>query len=263
MDRRNTLERRYSVNAMDSQGYSSLQPAQPSAVEGMFKKAALLATTAGKFTQRGVNYAGGVISSTVLTAADAVGVKDKVEAAEKMARKVASKGVNDVNKAVNKTRRMANKAINFDDEDFTALNNADYDLLLSAAGAVEKHIHAFGNYSQTFVVPAGSVFVYKARVKKHDIGFSVREIKENDGTPQIIEPLTVHSAEAQIQGRIPSSDRTRNINLFFDNSHSPLQRKTAVFWVAIGENVSLADDQVGAARSKEVAAAEEGPKELY
>ncbi len=243
-------------------GYTSLQPAQPPATEGMFHKVALFATAAGKFTQKGVNAVGGVISSSVLTAADAVGVKDKVEAAEKMARKVANKGVNDVNKAVNKTRRMANKAINFDDEDFSALNSADYDLLLSAAGAVERHINAFGNYSQTFVVPAGSAFVFKARVKKNDIGFSVREIKENEGIPQIIEPLTVHSHEAQIQGKIPSSERNRNINLFFDNSHSPLIRKTVVFWVAIGEKVSLADDQIGAARSKEVTAAEEGPAEL-
>eukprot|EP01034_Spumella_vulgaris_P030308 gene30308-37501_t len=205
--------------------------------------------------------AAGKISSTALMAADAVGMRDGVEAVDKMARKVTNKGFNDASKAVNKARRMANKAINFDDED-TSLDSSDYDLLLSADGAVERHISAFGNHSQTFVVPAGSAFVFKARVKKLDIGFSVREIKDSAGIPVIIEPLSLRSSEANIQGQIPASDRARNINLFFDNSHAPLQRKIVVFWVAIGEKVSLADDQIGAARSKEVTAANEGPVEL-
>ncbi len=254
MERRNS-ERR----ASSSTAYSSV-PGNGGEENNMFKTLASLATTAGKFTQKGVNFAGGVISSTVLTTADAVGLKDKVEAAEKMARKVIHKGSNDANKAVNKARRLANKAINFDEED-ASLDSSDYDLLLSAAGAIEKHITAYGNHSQTFVVPAGSAFVFKARVKKLDFGFSVREIKDSEGIPVIIEPLQTHSSEAQIQGKIPPSERVRNINLFFDNSHSPLKGKTVVFWVAIGEKVSLADDQIGAARSKEVTAAEEGPPE--
>jgi hypothetical protein len=45
----------------------------------------------------------------------------------------------------------------------------------------------------------------------------------------------------------------------FDNTYSHLQQKRCVYWVACGENVSLADDAVGAARSLEVHAAEEGP----
>lgn len=49
-----------------------------------------------------------------------------------------------------------------------------------------------------------------------------------------------------IQGRIaPISDRPRSIVLLFDNAYSAaLQGKTIVYWVAVGENVSLADDQV-------------------
>ena len=100
--------------------------------------------------------------------------------------------------------------------------------------------------------------VWKCRVKSFDITFSVREVKDNDA---IIESPQKYSSEAQIQGKIAPIDRSRNINLLFDNSHAHLQRKTVVFWVAIGEKVSLADDQIGAARSKEVTAAEEGPPE--
>jgi hypothetical protein len=47
--------------------------------------------------------------------------------------------------------------------------------------------------------------------------------------------------------------------LVFDNSHSHIQAKKCVYWIACGENVTLADESVGAARSLEVAAAEEGP----
>jgi hypothetical protein len=47
--------------------------------------------------------------------------------------------------------------------------------------------------------------------------------------------------------------------LVFDNSYSKIQRKQVAYWVSIGENVSLEDDTLGAARSKEVMAAEEGP----
>ena len=258
MDRRgSSIDRKYSTTS----SYSSVptNAGGSNNPNSVFDKISVLANTAKVFAEKGAKMTGNLISSTVLTTADAVGLKDKVEMAEKMARKVTNKASNDANKAARKARRLANKAVNFDEED-TSLDSSDYDLLLSAAGATEKQIAAYGNHSQTFVVPAGSAFVYKARVKKLDIGFSVREIKDNDGIPVIIEPLLVHSSEAQIQGKIPPSERQRNINLFFDNSHSPLQRKTVVFWVAIGEKVSLADDQIGAARSKEVTAAEEGPK---
>lgn len=258
MERRGSVDRKYSA----STSYSSVPTnagGSSSSGNPIFDKISLMANTAKVFAEKGAKVTGKLISSTVLTTADAVGLKDKVEMAEKMARKVTNKASSDANKAARKARRLANKAVNFDEED-TSLDSSDYDLLLSAAGATEKHIAAYGNHSQTFVVPAGSAFVYKARVKKLDIGFSVREIKDNDGIPVIIEPLVVHSSEAQMQGKIPPSERQRNINLFFDNSHSPLQRKTVVFWIAIGDKVSLADDQIGAARSKEVTAAEEGPK---
>ena len=94
-------------------------------------------------------------------------------------------------------------------------------------------------------------------MKYHDIGFAVREIPDQTASMNInnlsssshhpsqgnadvanqiivIQPLQRFSSEAQIQGKLPPADRARNINLLFDNSHSHLQRKTIVFWVAIG-----------------------------
>ena len=75
------------------------------------------ATTAGKFTQKSVNIAGGFMGEAVLTTADAVGLKDKVEAADKAVRNIAAKGKSDANRAVNRARRIANKALIFDEED--------------------------------------------------------------------------------------------------------------------------------------------------
>ena len=69
-----------------------------------------------------------------MSTADAVGLKDKVEAAEKLARKAVQKVGSDTSKAVNKARRLATKAFDFDEED---LDSSDYDLLLAAAGAQE------------------------------------------------------------------------------------------------------------------------------
>jgi hypothetical protein len=66
-----------------------------------------------------------------------------------MARKLANKGLNDTNKAVNKARRLATKAFDFEEEDeSTSLNSADYDLLLSAAGATELTIPAHGQVTK-------------------------------------------------------------------------------------------------------------------
>jgi hypothetical protein len=62
-------------------------------------------------------------------------------------------------------------------------------------------------------------------------------------------------------GQLSASNYPRTIVLHFDNTQSHIHAKRIVFWVACGENVSLADDAVGAARSLEVAAAEEGPAE--
>ncbi len=210
-------------------------------------------STAGKITQKGVSAAGEIVTST----ADAVGLRDKVEAAENMARKLATRGRNDASKAVNKARRMASRAFVFEDE----ASNYEYDVLLSAAGAVEKHIPVYSSHSPMFTLPAGSAFVYKARVKKHDIGFSVREMLDNSTPPALIENAARYTPDNFIQGYIAPIDRERTINLHFDNSYSTLQGKSIVFWVAMGQNVTLADDQLTGNRSKEAIAAEEGPSD--
>ena len=159
-----------------------------------------------------------------------------------------------------KARRLATKALDFEDED-DELNSADYDLLLSAAGATEKSIDILRAHQQVLNIPAGSAVAWKARVKKHEIGFAVREqLKGNDYVD--IEPLTKYRSDTQIQGQLPASNQPRNIILVFDNTHSGnLKRKQVAYWIAIGANVSLDDDTLGAARTKEVTAADEGPLE--
>jgi hypothetical protein len=199
-----------------------------------------------------------IMQSQFLKATDAVGLKEQVEAAEKYAKKIAARGHNDANRALNKAHRMA-RIFDLDEEE-ASLDSSDYDLLLSATGAKEQTITAYGNYSDTFFVPAGSTMVWKVRVKSIDIGFSVREVREEDPSPVVIEPLQRYTSEALIQSSLPPALHPRTINLYFDNSHSPLQKKTIVYWVNIGEKVSLADDQLGAARSKEVDAANTGPE---
>jgi hypothetical protein len=207
-----------------------------------------------KVTQKGVSVAGDIVSST----ADAVGLKDKVESVENIARKLATRGRNDASKAVNKARRMANRAFEFEDgESF----NYEYDLLLSAAGAVENHIKPYGNLSPLFNLPPNHAFVYKVRVKKLDISFTVREIRDGDSPPLVLEGPQRYNSDSSIQGRIAPSDRSRTINLFFDNSHAPLHGKTVVYWVNTGENASLNNDQASGARTKEMIAAEEGPSD--
>ena len=193
-----------------------------------------------------------------------------VKAADKAARRVINDGgrkLADANKAMNKARRMAKKKIvdvlEIDEDGDDILASSDYELLLSAAGAVEKTINISSSWSQSFTVPAGSAFVWKARVKRYDIGFIVREIRNaaNPSESLDIETLTRYRSDAPIQGHLPAVGYARNITLVFDNIHSHLQTKKVVYWVACGENVSLADDAVGAARSLEVSAAEEGPQE--
>ena len=77
----------------------------------------------------------------------------KTNSIEKLARKAVHKVGSDTSKAVNKARRLATKAFDFD-EDEANLNSSDYDLLLSAAGAQEYVIPPQKSYSQTFIVPA-------------------------------------------------------------------------------------------------------------
>jgi len=192
-----------------------------------------------------------------------IGFKDQVDALEKAAAKaradfskVAGKGAADANKKLNKARRLANRALDFDDDED---NSVDYDLLLEAVGTTEKVISIRAKHSQNYHVPAGSLFVWKARVKKNDIGFSIFEV--NDGENIEIQENRKYSSDVTIQGQLPATSNDRVISLVFDNSYSNLAVKRVAYWIACGENVSLADDAIGAARSIEVAAAEEGPPE--
>jgi hypothetical protein len=240
--------RRQSIKSAPSNGVNSAAATD----SGFFSTVAHFALGAVSQAQKGVNAAGGIVVSHL----DAVGLKDKVEAAEHMVKKVAQRGRNEANKAANKARRLANRAFEFDgDESY----NVEYDLLLSMSGAIEKSIAAYGNHSPMFSLPAGSTFVYKVRVKKLDINFAIREVREGEA-PFVIEPFTRYSADAVIQGTIEPVDRPRTINLFFDNSLA-FQGKTVAYWVSFGENVSLTDDQSNAARTKEFTAAEEGPSD--
>lgn len=211
------------------------------------------ASTTANITKQSVEKATGIVTST----ADALGLKDNVEAAENMARKLAARGKMETNKAMNKARRMANRAFEFDEEDL--INSYDYDVLLASAGAVEKVV--YNNLPVILNVPAGNSLVYKARVKKYDINFSIKETRENETIVNVLETPQKYTPDLQIKGMISSVDYSRTITLFFDNSHSPLQRKNVAYWIVIGENVSLADDQQASGKSKEMTAAEEGPPE--
>jgi hypothetical protein len=101
--------------------------------------------------------------------------------------------------------------------------------------------------------------VWKARVKKFDVGFAVREQLLGNDAPIDIQAVTNYRSESLIQGQLAPQQHNRVVILVFDNSYSKIQRKQVAYWVSIGENVSLEDDTLGAARSKEVMAAEEGP----
>lgn len=210
-----------------------------------------VATTAfsaiGKFAKKGAAF--------ISASADAVGLTDTVHAAEKAARKVAARGRVDASKAVNKAKRMASRVLDFEDDD---ADTADFDLLLSNVGAIEKYIPIHSIHQQTFDLPAGSALVWKARVKRLEIGFSVKELRR-DGDVEIETPRK-YGCSTQIQGHITATSYQRTICLTFDNTNS-LKVKTIVYWVAIGENVSLYDDAINSARTKEFVAAEEGPLE--
>jgi hypothetical protein len=244
-----------SNSIMSKSSYSQLHPTDNA---GDTSKSPLDTLTnfisqAASITKKGATLAG----QTVIASADAVGVKDTFEAAGKATRKLAEKGRYDATKAVNKAKRLASKALDFEEEE-DSTDTIDFDLLLSAVGAIKKAIPIHGQHSQVFSVPIGSKMIWKARVKRQDIGFTVKEIGPN-GTTEI-EPLQKFKSDMQIQGEINAATYNRNITLTFDNSHS-LHGKTVAYWIAIGESVSLSDDVVGAVRAREVAAAEEGPAE--
>lgn len=63
--------------------------------------------------------------------------------------------------------------------DELAATSYEYELLLSAADAIEKQVPARGSQTQSYLVPAGSAIVWKARVMKGEIGFCVREVNES------------------------------------------------------------------------------------
>lgn len=72
--------------------------------------------------------------------------------------------------------------------------------------------------------------------------------------------MTQYRADQQIKGTLSAVDRPRQINLIFDNTHSNMmQSQMVALWVAIGPTASLSDDVMGAARTMEMAAADEGP----
>ena len=96
-------------------------------------------------------------------------------------------------------------------------------------------------------------------MKKWDIGFGVFEKKGDQNVE--IEPVVRFDAGTLIKGIVPAAPHDRSIVLFFDNSYSQINRKKVAYWTAIGPNVSLSDDVIGAAREMEIMAAEEGPPE--
>lgn len=196
-----------------------------------------------KFTQIGKQWAN--------QAADVLGLKDGVEVAHKFAERSGT--------AVNKAKRMTARALDFEDDD-DSIDTLDFEILLSAAGATQKTLIPLSSHSQIYRVPAGSSMVWKARVKKFDIGFSVKENVDNENSKEM-ESLQKFKSDTQIQGQLGPEDRNRSILLTFDNSYTIHQRKEIAFWISIGEKVSLSDDLFGAARSKEIIAAEEGPSE--
>jgi hypothetical protein len=128
-------------------------------------------------------------------------LKSGIEAADKAARRAVKDGgkkLTDATKAMNKARRLANRALDFEEDDEVS---SDYEILMSASGATEKSINMNSTYTQIFAVPAGSSFVWKVRVKKNDIGFAVREIREIDSSVIDIEPLIRYTSSVPIQGK--------------------------------------------------------------
>jgi len=69
----------------------------------------------------------------------------------------------------------------------------------------------------------------------------------------------MYTSKDLIQFQLPAVDQKRTVKLFFDNTNSQINTARVTYWVAIGENVSLADEKVSAQRMKEVNAADSGP----
>ena len=221
----------------------------------LFGKAKDLGTTA----QSAAKVVSNEIKDKMLQTADTLGFKEQIEAMNSAVRKLDKDAKIARNKALAKARRFAKRALDFDEDD-AELDSADYDLLLSAAGATEIQVANRKNNITTYEVPAGQKFVCKARVKSADIGFAVKARDLTDAKKFIaIQPLTMYTSKDLIQFQLPAVDQKRTVKLFFDNTNSQINTARVTYWVAIGENVSLADEKVSAQRMKEVNAADNGP----
>ena len=167
-------------------------------------------------------------------------------------------GVEGTSLAVGKVQGLAK----FFEEDFEEgdYDSRDYDILLSAVGAIELLLDARSIQIQKIVVPKGSAIVWKARVKQSDIAFAVKEIFDDDD-PIEIKPPTKYPHNMLIKGKLAPRDHNRTIELMFDNSYANTERKSVAYWISVGPNASLADEAGDSAKAKEIAAAEEGPKD--
>lgn len=221
----------------------------------IFGKAKDLSTSA----QSAAKVVSDEIKDKMLQTADTLGLKDQIEAMNSAVRKLDKDAKIARNKALAKARRFAKRALDFDEDD-AELDSADYDSLLSAAGATEIQVANRKNNITTYEVPAGQIFVCKARVKSEDIGFAVKARDLADAKKLIaVQPLTMYTSKDLIQFQLPAVEQQRTVKLVFDNKNSQMNIARVTYWVAIGENVSLADEKVSAQRMKEVNAADNGP----
>ncbi len=147
------------------------------------------------------------------------------------------------------------------EEDFEdELASVEYDTLLTEVGANELTIAVHAIHVQNFNVPAGSAVVWNARLKKSEITFYIRDITSKNNVIELVPPAT-YKPDWAIKGKIPASDKQRTLAFYFDNSKSHNERKTVAYRVQIGPNVTLLDEAVEMAKTKERAAAEEGPED--
>ena len=147
------------------------------------------------------------------------------------------------------------------EEDFESdgFDSREYDSLLTAVGTHELAIAVRSIHIQKVDIPAGSAIVWKVRVKKYDIGFGVKEIIGNKEIE--IQPVVQHNEKVVMKGHLGASEKSRNIAFVFDNSSSQLHRKSIAYWISVGPDVTHLEEEVESARTKEFAAAEEGPRE--
>lgn len=117
------------------------------------------------------------------------------------------------------------------------MGNSEYDLLLGAPGVVDKAVGARSIFSQVYLVPAGSVMVWKARVQRGEIDFAIREIREVQTlmTEVDVESKVRYHSYDYICGQIKAANHPRKLNMIFDNSISMSNSKNIAFWVSIGK----------------------------